>query len=95
MLTLLKVYTLLLLVLYVNFSFSKKHYLSCLLLLESMVLILILFSLTITYFILEDMTFYLLVLTLSVCEASLALTLLISMSKLNGNDIISSHSFLN
>nr|BBA10337.1 NADH dehydrogenase subunit 4L [Tauphaedusa subaculus]BBA10358.1 NADH dehydrogenase subunit 4L [Tauphaedusa subaculus] len=94
MLTLLKVYTLCLLVLFLIFYNSKKHFLSSLLLLESMVLVLILTTLTITYISLEGLSFFLLVMTLSVVEASLALTLLISVSKFKGNDFISTNYFL-
>nr|BBA10211.1 NADH dehydrogenase subunit 4L [Tauphaedusa tau]BBA10577.1 NADH dehydrogenase subunit 4L [Tauphaedusa tau] len=94
MLSLLKMYTLMLLVLYVIFYNSKNHFLSSLLLMESMVLILILITLTITYITLEGLTFFLLVLTLSVVEASLALTLLVSLSKYKGNDFINSSIYL-
>nr|BBA10805.1 NADH dehydrogenase subunit 4L [Tauphaedusa stearnsii iriomotensis] len=94
MIYLLNIYTLLLMVFHVVFFNSKNHFLSSLLLMEGMVLISILITLSVSYIALEGLTFFLLVLTFSGVEASFALTLLISFSKLNGNDVISSFSIL-
>nr|BBA10286.1 NADH dehydrogenase subunit 4L [Tauphaedusa stearnsii iriomotensis] len=94
MIYLLNTYTLLLMVLLVVFFNSKNHFLSSLLLMKGMVFISILITLSVSYITLEGLTFFLLVITLSVVEAALALTLLISFSKLNGNDVMTSLSIL-
>nr|BBA10670.1 NADH dehydrogenase subunit 4L [Oligozaptyx hedleyi] len=68
------------------------HFLSALLVLESMVLKLLVFTVTFSFILLEGLMIYLFVLTLSVCEAALGLTLLISLKKMSGKDMITSSS---
>nr|BBA10820.1 NADH dehydrogenase subunit 4L [Thaumatoptyx sp. RM-2016] len=82
---------LLLLLLYLVFFSVSNHFLSSLIILESMVLILLLFSLCLVSTIMEGMAIYLWVLTLSVCEAAMGLTLLISLLKIQGSDTISNY----
>nr|BBA10616.1 NADH dehydrogenase subunit 4L [Megalophaedusa subulina] len=66
----------------------QHHFLLCLLTLESMVLV----SLVLTIFILNNtagsLSLFILFLTLSVCEASLGLSLLMSYIKMIGSDKI-------
>nr|BBA10685.1 NADH dehydrogenase subunit 4L [Oligozaptyx hedleyi] len=69
-----------------------NHYLSALLVMESMVLMLLVFTVTFSFILLDGLMIYLFVLTLSVCEAALGLTLLISLMKLSSNDMISNLS---
>nr|BBA10292.1 NADH dehydrogenase subunit 4L [Megalophaedusa aratorum] len=78
----------LLMVVSLLFFYSRNHYLSALLFLEIMVL----FSLVISFFLILDvmsqLTIYIMLLTLGVCEASLGLALLMSCLKENGSDLI-------
>nr|BBA10232.1 NADH dehydrogenase subunit 4L [Euphaedusa digonoptyx] len=90
----LNLYSMLLLILQLVIFTTKKHFLQSLLVLEGMVLMLLISTLVVMFLLNEGLTFYLLVLTLSVCEASLGLTLLVSMMKINGNDYISNSSLL-
>nr|BBA10679.1 NADH dehydrogenase subunit 4L [Zaptyx exulans] len=92
MLTLLKFSLFMLLVSHFYLYSTYSHYLSALLILESMVLILLIFVVTFSFSLLEGLMIYLFVLTLSVCEAALGLTLLISLVKLSGNDLITTFS---
>nr|BBA10493.1 NADH dehydrogenase subunit 4L [Euphaedusa digonoptyx comes] len=82
-------YTLLMMVMLSVFFKSKKHFMNALLCLEAMALILILSCLSLLYLIMDGYTFFLVLLTFSVIEASVALTLLISFGKIYGNDYIS------
>nr|BBA10748.1 NADH dehydrogenase subunit 4L [Zaptyx daemonorum] len=68
--------------------FIKNHLLSSLLVLEAMVLMLLLITISFSYLVLESLSLFLFVLTLSVCEAALGLTLLICFVKVNGSDHI-------
>nr|BBA10277.1 NADH dehydrogenase subunit 4L [Zaptyx tantilla] len=71
--------------LFCNFS----RFLATLLSLEAMVLLLLIITISMSYTILESFSVYLFVLSLSVCEAALGLTLLVSLVKFKGNDMIS------
>nr|BBA10667.1 NADH dehydrogenase subunit 4L [Zaptyx cladoptyx] len=83
----------LLLILYCCLFTIKSHFLSSLLTLEAMVLLLLLFTISFSFYLLESLSVFLFVLTLSVCEATMGLTLLISLVKSKGNDKINSLSF--
>nr|BBA10238.1 NADH dehydrogenase subunit 4L [Zaptyx inversiluna] len=80
-----------LVVIHIYFYSIYSHLLSALMLLEAMVLFLLFFTVSFTINNLEGLTIYLFTLTLSVCEASLGLSLLMSMVKMKGNDLIKSH----
>nr|BBA10214.1 NADH dehydrogenase subunit 4L [Zaptychopsis buschii] len=84
----------LLMVLYFSFFFISKHFLSTLLVLESMVLMLLILSMNMTFFLTEGLSTYLFILTLSVCEAAMGLTILMSLVKFKGNDMINTNNFL-
>nr|BBA10580.1 NADH dehydrogenase subunit 4L [Zaptyx entospira] len=90
MISLLSVTLLMLLTCHFYLYSTYYHYLSALLILESMVLFLLVFMVTFSYCLLESLMIYCFVLTLSVCEAALGLTLMITLVKLKGNDLISS-----
>nr|BBA10310.1 NADH dehydrogenase subunit 4L [Zaptyx stimpsoni strictaluna] len=81
-----------LMVTHLYFFSTFKHYLSSLLALESMILVLLIFVVTINFTLIEGLGIYMFVLTLSVCEAAIGLTLLISVVKLKSNDLISNFS---
>nr|BBA10799.1 NADH dehydrogenase subunit 4L [Zaptyx noviluna] len=81
-------------VLHMYFYSVYSHLLSTLIILEAMVLFLLLFTVSYTMFNMEGLTIYLFTLTLSVCEASLGLSLLMSFVKMKGNDLISSNKSL-
>nr|BBA10562.1 NADH dehydrogenase subunit 4L [Zaptychopsis buschii] len=83
----------LLMVLYFSFFFISKHFLSTLLVLESMVLMLLILSMNMTFFLTEGLTTYLFILTLSVCEAAMGLTILMNLVKYKGNDMINTNNF--
>nr|BBA10097.1 NADH dehydrogenase subunit 4L [Zaptyx stimpsoni] len=78
----------LLLALHLFLFITHYHLLSALMVLEGMVLILLVFLAVMSYRVDEGLSMYLFVLTLSVCEASMGLTLLISLVKINSNDLI-------
>nr|BBA10595.1 NADH dehydrogenase subunit 4L [Megalophaedusa ishikawai] len=82
----------LLVMLYSLFLSSKYHFLSCLLLFEALVLL----SLLAIFFALKMLSsgawVWFLILTFSVCEAALGLSLLMSYIKLSSTDLISSTS---
>nr|BBA10814.1 NADH dehydrogenase subunit 4L [Thaumatoptyx cf. aptyx RM-2016] len=82
----------LLLLLFLYLFSVQKHFLSILIILEAMVLLLLIFSLGFTSLLMNSMGIYLWLLTLSVCEAAMGLTLLVSVMKLNGSDMIFSSS---
>nr|BBA10784.1 NADH dehydrogenase subunit 4L [Zaptyx kosakai] len=84
-------YTFLLLLHIYLFSISS-FYLSTLLTLEAMVLALLIFSVVFSFNLMESLSLFLIILTLSVCEASIGLTLLISLVKVQGNDFINSNT---
>nr|BBA10703.1 NADH dehydrogenase subunit 4L [Zaptyx hyperoptyx] len=69
----------------------KLHFLGALLTLEAMVLFLLILTVSLSYSTLEGLNIYYFVLTLSVCEAAFGLTLLISVVKLKGSDLINSN----
>nr|BBA10553.1 NADH dehydrogenase subunit 4L [Zaptyx exodonta] len=92
MLTLLLATLIMLMICHFYLYSNYFHYLSSLLILESMVLFLLVFMVSFSYVLLESLMIYLFVLTLSVCEAALGLTLLISLVKLKSNDLIYSCS---
>nr|BBA10841.1 NADH dehydrogenase subunit 4L [Zaptyx kotoshoensis] len=84
---------LMLLLLYFSFFNVTKHYISSLMILESMVLVLILISLSMVLTLSEGLAIYMWVLTLSVCEAAMGLSLLMSLLKVNSNDYVNSNMF--
>nr|BBA10727.1 NADH dehydrogenase subunit 4L [Zaptyx thaumatopoma] len=90
MLNFMKISLLLLIITYMYLFTIRTHYLSSLLSLESMVLILLIFTIGLTTYLNESLSMFLFILTLSVCEAAIGLTLLVSFVKLKGNDLISS-----
>nr|BBA10055.1 NADH dehydrogenase subunit 4L [Megalophaedusa nankaidoensis] len=66
--------------------FSSKHYfLSSLLVLESMVLLSVVFTLFLFWLAEGNLSFFVLVLTISVCEAGMAFSLLMSFIKNSGS----------
>nr|BBA10787.1 NADH dehydrogenase subunit 4L [Zaptyx kanaganensis] len=69
----------------------STFFLSTLLSLEAMVLNMLIFLGVFSYNLTEGLNMYLFILTLSVCEASIGLTLLISLVKVQGNDLIKSN----
>nr|BBA10043.1 NADH dehydrogenase subunit 4L [Zaptyx takarai] len=79
---------LLLLMLYLYFFTVSNSFLSSLMVLESMVLLLLILTALFSMNLSEGINMFLFVLTLSVCEATLGLTLLISLVKFKGNDLI-------
>nr|BBA10226.1 NADH dehydrogenase subunit 4L [Metazaptyx hachijoensis] len=87
MLNLLNLSLILLVILHFYFFSVKKHLLSALLVLEAMVLMLLLLTFAFSFWMLEGLTMYMFVLTLSVVEAALGLTLLISYVKMSGSDM--------
>nr|BBA10085.1 NADH dehydrogenase subunit 4L [Zaptyx pinto] len=91
MMYLMMFYLFLLLVFQLYLFNTSSHFLTSLLVLESMVLSLLLFSLAFSYPIIEGLSIYVFILTLSVCEAALGLTILISLVKLKSNDMISNY----
>nr|BBA10010.1 NADH dehydrogenase subunit 4L [Zaptyx daemonorum]BBA10673.1 NADH dehydrogenase subunit 4L [Zaptyx daemonorum] len=88
MINLLNFSLLLLVILHLYLFFIKTHLLSSLLVLEAMVLMLLMITVSFSFCVLEGLSLYLFVLTLSVCEAAIGLTLLISIVKFNGSDHI-------
>nr|BBA10376.1 NADH dehydrogenase subunit 4L [Zaptyx dolichoptyx] len=72
---------------------TKFHFLGALLTLEAMVLILLVLTVSLSYWTLEGLNIYYFVLTLSVCEAAFGLTLLISIVKLKGSDLINANPY--
>nr|BBA10823.1 NADH dehydrogenase subunit 4L [Zaptyx lushanensis] len=83
---------LLLVMLHIYLFTISSYFLSTLLTLEAMVLILLIFSVVFSFNLMEGLSMYLFILTLSVCEASIGLTLLISLVKVQGNDFIKSYN---
>nr|BBA10811.1 NADH dehydrogenase subunit 4L [Thaumatoptyx cf. gonyptyx RM-2016] len=77
-----------LLIMYMSFFMVIKHYVSAMLILEAMVLILLIFSLNLVGCLMDGYSIYLWVLTLSVCEAAMGLSLLISLVKVKSNELI-------
>nr|BBA10817.1 NADH dehydrogenase subunit 4L [Thaumatoptyx cf. diacoptyx RM-2016] len=92
MMKFLYMFFLLLLILYLYIFSVQNHFLSILIILEAMLLILLSFSLGFSMTLMEGYSVYLWILTLSVCEAAIGLTLLISYMKLNGSDLVSNKS---
>nr|BBA10379.1 NADH dehydrogenase subunit 4L [Zaptyx nakanoshimana] len=88
MLDLLMCSLLLFLFFFLYFYSIKIHFLSALLVMESMVLMLLIMSVGLSFTILEGLSIYLFVLTLSVTEAAYGLTLLMSLVKFKGSDLI-------
>nr|BBA10061.1 NADH dehydrogenase subunit 4L [Megalophaedusa stenospira] len=68
---------------------TKQQFLVALLLLETLVLISLVLSLLLFSLGESSLFLFILLLTLAVCEAALALGLLVSYIKLNGSDLIS------
>nr|BBA10373.1 NADH dehydrogenase subunit 4L [Zaptyx oxypomatica] len=86
-------FTLSMLLIFHLYLFSiRSYFLSSLMVLQAMVLTLLLFAVIFSFCLLEGLGVFLFILTLSVCEAALGLTLLISLVKLNGNDLINTNS---
>nr|BBA10463.1 NADH dehydrogenase subunit 4L [Zaptyx stimpsoni strictaluna] len=92
MINLLFFFIFMLMVTHLYFFSTFKHYLSALLSLEAMILVLLVFVLTINFMFIEGLGIYMFVLTLSVCEAAVGLTLLISVVKFKSNDLINNFS---
>nr|BBA10574.1 NADH dehydrogenase subunit 4L [Megalophaedusa hakonensis] len=82
----------LLLLLFVSFISAKKQLLPALLLLEALVLNALLLSLFFLSKSESSLFIFILLLTLGVCEAGLALSLLLSYIKVSGSDYINSNS---
>nr|YP_010735473.1 NADH dehydrogenase subunit 4L [Deroceras laeve]WEI33064.1 NADH dehydrogenase subunit 4L [Deroceras laeve] len=74
------------------FIFNSAHIMSLLLLLESMMLILMCFFFFILIELGADPLMFLLMLTLSACEAALGLSILVSLMRFHGNDQLMSIS---
>nr|BBA10868.1 NADH dehydrogenase subunit 4L [Zaptyx yaeyamensis] len=79
--------------LYIYFFSIKYRFLSALLVLEAMVLLLLIFTVALTFTMLDSLSLYFFVLTLSVSEAALGLALLISFGKFKGNDLLNSKMY--
>nr|YP_010574761.1 NADH dehydrogenase subunit 4L [Verconia nivalis]UZI00332.1 NADH dehydrogenase subunit 4L [Verconia nivalis] len=79
------------------FSFAKlnKHMLILLISLEALMLSLLVFLLSFSFFYGISFHLFLVLLTFAACEAALGLGLLVSMLRLRGNDYVSSLSTLN
>nr|YP_010709612.1 NADH dehydrogenase subunit 4L [Sosibia ovata]WCS40827.1 NADH dehydrogenase subunit 4L [Sosibia ovata] len=76
------------------FSFNYNHFLITLLSLEYIVLSLFWFIFVYMLFMMFDLYFLMLMLTFWVCEATLGLSLLVSMIRGYGNDYFSSFNLL-
>nr|BBA10424.1 NADH dehydrogenase subunit 4L [Megalophaedusa schmackeri] len=70
------------------FLATKVRYLSALLLLESMVLVSLVFVLFILSMTASSLNLFILLLALAVCEAGLALSLLMSVIKISSSNLI-------
>nr|BBA10862.1 NADH dehydrogenase subunit 4L [Zaptyx polita] len=81
---------LMLLILYLYLFTVFNSFLSTLMVLEAMVLIALIIISVFSFNLSEGINIFLIVLTLSVGEATLGLTLLISFVKFKGNDLINS-----
>nr|BBA10217.1 NADH dehydrogenase subunit 4L [Zaptyx polita] len=81
---------LMLIILYLYLFTVFNSFLSTLMVLEAMVLITLIIISVFSFNLSEGINIFLIVLTLSVCEATLGLTLLISFVKFKGNDLINS-----
>nr|BBA10715.1 NADH dehydrogenase subunit 4L [Zaptyx sarissa] len=88
MLNLCSVSLLLLALLFLYFFTSRYYLLSSLLVLESLVLMLLIFTITISFTMFGTLSMYLFVLTLSVSEAAIGLSLLVSYGKYKGSDLM-------
>nr|BBA10322.1 NADH dehydrogenase subunit 4L [Reinia euholostoma] len=77
---------LLMLLIVLRLMYTKKHLISSLLLLESVVIISLVISISVIALLNTSYSGYLLVLTFSVCEASLGLALLLGFIKITGSD---------
>nr|BBA10001.1 NADH dehydrogenase subunit 4L [Megalophaedusa surugensis] len=80
--------SLLMVLLLVIFFSTKKSFLSSLLVLESMVLISLVLSISLFWLAGNDLFLFVLLLTFVVCEAGLGLSLLLSYMKITGSDNI-------
>nr|BBA10289.1 NADH dehydrogenase subunit 4L [Megalophaedusa masatokandai masatokandai] len=78
----------LMVLLYFLFTTAKNYYLSCLFLLEAMVLTSLVMSIHIINNSFTNLWIWLLLLTFGVCEAALGLSILISFVKITGADFI-------
>nr|BBA10406.1 NADH dehydrogenase subunit 4L [Hemiphaedusa aff. amoena RM-2016] len=76
------------------FFWIKNQYLSALLILEALNLLALLFFIYFSLLFCEGISVFLMVMTLSVCEGALGLTLLLSVVKIHGNDMFSTYSSL-
>nr|BBA10622.1 NADH dehydrogenase subunit 4L [Megalophaedusa albela] len=79
---------LLLVALFILFMTSKNHYLSALILLESMVLTSLMLSIYVISNNVSNMWLFLLLLAFGVCEAGLGVSLLMTFVKITGSDFI-------
>nr|BBA10760.1 NADH dehydrogenase subunit 4L [Megalophaedusa micropeas] len=85
------IYFLLLVAIFFN---SKTHFISSLLILEAVVLVSLIISCFITSVVASSFSLWIVLLTLSVCEASLGLSLLVAMIKVKGSDLMKPYFLL-
>nr|BBA10421.1 NADH dehydrogenase subunit 4L [Reinia masaoi] len=84
----LKMISILMVILVFRLSFCKRHFLSMLILLESLMVVTLVFSLSVVLLLPNSMSSFLLVITFVVCEAAMGVALLLSYIQMNGSDLI-------